>query len=227
MIATGSSRLFATAAKRNIAVVLSGCGVYDGSEIHEAVFVLESISRRRAQYQCFAPNIPQMHVVNHLTGEPSNEQRNVLTESARIARSNVLDIEKLDLSKFDAGVFRGSLGAAKNLSLPSPVTSVINAFHSAKKPIGACCIAPVLLARTLPGVHVTLGQEKVCDENPYADACGAAKIMGATHVQCKPTEVCVDKENRIVTTPAYMHNSPIHVVRDGIDNMIEELLKLM
>lgn len=134
-------------------------------------------------------------------------------------------------------VFPGGFGAAKNLSsfasagpkmevIPS-VAQLINAFHSAKKPIGACCIAPVLLARTLPGVHVTLGQEKVCDENPYADACGAAKIMGATHVQCKPTEVCVDKENRIVTTPAYMHNSPIHVVRDGIDNMIEELLKLM
>ena len=107
------------------------------------------------------------------------------------------------------------------------VSDVLKAFNAAGKPIGACCIAPVILARIFPKVHVTLGQEKVCDENPYADACGAAKIMGATHVQCKPTEVCVDKENRIVTTPAYMHNSPIHVVRDGIDNMIEELLKLM
>ena len=133
-------------------------------------------------------------------------------------------------------VFPGGFGAAKNLSsfasagpkmevIPS-VAHLINAFHSAKKPIAACCIAPILLARTLPGVRITLGQEKVCDENPYADACGVAKVLGANHVECKPTEVCIDRENQIVTTPAYMHNSPIHVVREGIDHMVEEMLKL-
>ena len=134
-------------------------------------------------------------------------------------------------------MFPGGFGAAKNLSsfasagpkmevIPS-VAQLINAFHSAKKPIAACCIAPILLARTLPGVRITLGQEKVCDENPYADACGVAKVLSANHVECKPTEVCIDRENQIVTTPAYMHNSPIHVVREGIDHMVEEMLKLL
>ena len=134
-------------------------------------------------------------------------------------------------------VLPGGFGAAKNLStfategpkmeVREDIKNVITSFHNAKKPIAACCIAPVILARLFPKVKVTLGQEKVCDENPYADACGAAKVMGATHVPCGASEVCIDKEMKIVTSHAYMHNSPIHIVRDSVDNMIKALLELL
>lgn len=131
----------------------------------------------------------------------------------------------------------GGFGAAKNLSnfgsegpkmeVTENVKKIVTAFHNANKPIASCCIAPVIIARLFPKVHVTLGQEKVCDENPFADACGAVKVMGAVHVPCNATEVCVDKEMKIVSTPAYMRNSPIHVVHDGIDNMIKALFELL
>ena len=107
------------------------------------------------------------------------------------------------------------------------VKKFITAFHEAKKPIAACCIAPIIAARLFPNVHITLGQEKVCDENPYADACAAVKTMGAVHVPCNATEVCVDKEMKVVSSPAYMRNGPIHVIHDSIDNMIKALFEML
>ncbi|KAK8801511.1 hypothetical protein JH06_1539 [Blastocystis sp. subtype 4] len=245
MLSRSVYRLFSTSATKKVAVILSGCGVYDGSEIQESVFILESLSRRNAKYQCFAPNIDQMHVINHLTGDPMDEKRNVLIESARIARSDVKDLIELKQENFDvftgffphpqALVLPGGFGVAKNLSdfgakgpkmeVLKSVGDILVSFHNANKPIGACCIAPVLLARMFPGVRLTLGKEEVGPESPFADACGAAKTMGSTHVPCKPKEVCID-ETKIVTTPAYMYTSPIHIVRDGVDSMIEQVLKM-
>ena len=72
---------------KKIAVVLSGSGVYDGSEIHEAVLSLLAIEKHGAQWHCFAPNINQHHVINHITGAEMDTTRNVLIESARIARA--------------------------------------------------------------------------------------------------------------------------------------------
>ena len=134
-------------------------------------------------------------------------------------------------------VIPGGFGAAKNLStfavdgpnmqVKENVKKIIVAFHEAKKPIAACCIAPVIAARLFPNCHVTLGREEICEENPFADACGAVKAMGAVHVPCNGKEVCVDKEMKIVSSPAYMRKQPIHVVHDSIDNMIKELFEML
>ncbi|MED6235723.1 Glutamine amidotransferase-like class 1 domain-containing protein 3A, mitochondrial [Ataeniobius toweri] len=155
---------------KRVAVVLAGCGVYDGSEIHEASAVLVHLSRGGAAVQMFAPNIDQMHVVNHLKGEPSEEKRNVLVESARLARGNIQDLSKLSVKDHDAIIFPGGFGAAKNLctwavqgkdcSVNDEVKATLQAFHSEGKPIGLCCISPVLAAKVLPGCEVTVGIEK-------------------------------------------------------------------
>lgn len=219
-----------------VAVVLSGCGVFDGSEIHEAVSILLHLSRAGVVYDCFAPNIDQAQVINHLTHQPApGEKRNVLVESARIARGKIQSLDKLDPAKYDAVFFPGGFGAAKNLSdfatkgaecTPHPqVERVIKSFHAAGKPVGLCCIAPVLAARVLgtkkggPGVKVTIGGDK-----GTADAIAA---MGATHQNCAVTEACVDDAQRVATAPAYMYDAPIHQVFDGIGAMVESTLALI
>ena len=154
---------------KQVAVVLSGSGVYDGSEIHEAVMTLLAIDQQGAAYQCFAPDIMQHHVINHLTGEPSDEVRNVLVESARIARGNIKPLSQFNADEFDALIFPGGFGAAKNLSsfafegsdcvVDGGVTTAVEAMRSQGKPIGALCIAPAAMAKILPGAKVTIGQD--------------------------------------------------------------------
>jgi len=211
-----------------IAVVLSGCGVFDGTEIHEAVSVLVHLSRAGASYECFAPDRPQMHVVDHLAGEPvPGETRNVLRESARIARGQIRPLAELRASDFDAVIFPGGFGAAKNLcdfatkgaetTVDPDVERVVCEFHDAGKPVGMCCIAPVIAARVLPGCTVTIG-----DDPATAEAIAA---MGSTHAERPVTEACVDGGFNVVTAPAYMYgDAPVHCVFDGIGAMVRGVL---
>ncbi len=220
--------------QKKIAVVLCGCGRADGSEIHESVSCLIHLARHGALYRCFAPDAPQPSVVNHVTDEVMRESRNMMVESARISRGDITPLAKLDVDAFDAVVFPGGFGAAKNLCdfasrgaacavLPD-VERVLRGFHAKNKPVGLCCIAPVLAARVLgtrmggPGVRVTVG--------PDSPAASAIAEMGSTNVARQATEAFVDDANKIVTTPAYMCDAQPHQVYEGIGQMIERVLQL-
>ena len=214
--------------KKSIAVILSGCGHQDGAEIHEATLTLWAIHKNGAEYQCYAPNIPQHHVLNHLTGKEMDEQRNVLIESARIARGNVLDLTEFQAGNHDALVIPGGLGAAKNLSsyafdgpscrINKDVEKAILSMAEQKKPIGALCIAPAILARLLDNLTVTIGQDPTTAAN--------IETMGARHTTTLPGEVVVDKEHKVVTTPCYMLNSRVDQIGEGADKLIREVLQL-
>ena len=215
--------------KNKIAVVLSGCGVYDGSEIHEATLTLYAIDKNGAEYQIFAPNIQQHDVVNHLTGKNMNETRNVLVEAARIARGNILALDKFNAKKFDAIIFPGGFGAAKNLSsyafdgvncsVNSEVADAIKSMAKLKKPIGALCISPVIIAKVLANVELTIGN----DTNTANDV----SQMGATHKNTANGEVVVDIKNKIVTNPCYMLNASIAQIGEGADNVVKSILELI
>lgn len=220
---------------RPIAVILSGCGRGDGSEIHESVSCLIHLSRLGFTYRCFAPDKAQSDVINHATGEPTKETRNVLVESARISRGDISPLPSLNPADFDAIVFPGGFGAAKNLSsfakdganctVDSHVERVIREFRAQKKPIGLCCIAPVLAAKVLgasaggPGCQVTIGSD--------AGTAEAVRAMGATNVAKAVTEAVVDEANRIATTPAYMCDASIHDVFVGIGKMIDATVAMI
>ncbi|XP_003463997.1 glutamine amidotransferase-like class 1 domain-containing protein 3, mitochondrial isoform X1 [Cavia porcellus] len=221
-----------------VALVLSGCGVYDGTEIHEASAILVHLSRGGAEVQIFAPDIPQMHVIDHTQGQPSEkESRNVLTESARIARGKISSLAQLSAANHDAAIFPGGFGAAKNLStfavdgkdcrVNEDVARVLKEFHGAGKPIGLCCIAPVLAAKVLRGVEVTVGHEQ--EEGgkwPYAGTAEAIKALGAKHCVKGVTEAHVDQKNKVVTTPAFMCDTALHHIHDGIGVMVRSVLEL-
>ncbi|KAM9253172.1 glutamine amidotransferase-like class 1 domain-containing protein 3, mitochondrial isoform 1-T1 [Dugong dugon] len=221
-----------------VAVVLSGCGVYDGTEIHEASAILVHLSRGGADVQIFAPDTSQMHVVDHTKGQPSEgDTRNVLTESARIARGKIADLAQLRAADHDAAIFPGGFGAAKNLStfavdgkdckVNRDVERVLKEFHGAGKPIGLCCIAPVLAARVLHGVEVTVGHEQ--EEGgkwPYPGTAEAIRALGAKHCVKDVTEVHVDQKNKVVTTPAFMCETALHHIHDGIGAMVRKVLEL-
>lgn len=218
--------------------VLSGCGVYDGTELHEASAILVHLSRGGAKVQIFAPDVPQMHVVDHSKGQPSEgETRNVLAESARIARGKIADLARLSAADHDAVIFPGGFGAAKNLStfavdgkdckVDRDVERVLREFHGAGKPIGLCCIAPVLAAKVLRGVEVTVGHEQ--EEGgkwPHAGTAEVIKALGAKHRVAEVTEAHVDRRNKVVTTPAFMCDTELHLVHDGLGAMVREVLEL-
>ncbi|XP_034417441.1 glutamine amidotransferase-like class 1 domain-containing protein 3A, mitochondrial [Cyclopterus lumpus] len=232
---TVNNSYYVTQMGKRVAVVLAGCGVYDGSEIHEASAVLVHLSRGGASVNMFAPNIDQMHVVNHLKGEPSEEKRNVLVESARLARGNIQDLAHLSVKDHDAVIFPGGFGAAKNLctwavqgkdcSVNDDVKAALQAFHGEGKPIGLCCIAPVLAAKVFPGCEVTVGIEKDDKYPDTADTAAAISQLGCKHVSKGVGESHVDEKNKLVTTAAYMCNAPIHEVFDGIGAMVQDVLK--
>ncbi|MDH0745876.1 isoprenoid biosynthesis glyoxalase ElbB [Pseudomonas sp. GD03842] len=214
---------------KKVAVILSGCGVQDGAEIHESVLTLLRLDQRGAQVKCFAPNIPQHHVVNHLTGEEMPETRNVLVESARIARGAIEDIREADISEFDALIIPGGFGAAKNLSnfategsgcrVQAQVLAMAEAFAEAGKPIGLICVAPALAAKIYgPGVTCTIGN---CAET-------AAKItkMGGQHQTCDVADIVEDKDRKLVSTPAYMVAKSISEVATGINKLVDRVLEL-
>ncbi len=218
-----------TQTKKSIAVILSGCGNQDGAEIHEATLTLWAIHKNGADYQCYAPDIQQHHVLNHLTGKEMNEERNVLIESARIARGEVLDLADFQASSHDALVIPGGLGAAKNLStyafdgsnctINADVQKAILAMAGEHKPIGALCIAPAILAKVLGDVEVTIGQDSGTAANIEA--------MGGHHTTTMQGEITVDTEHKVVTTPCYMLNSRVDQIGEGADRLVQALLKLM
>jgi enhancing lycopene biosynthesis protein 2 len=214
---------------KKVAVILSGSGVYDGAEIHESVITLLRLDQRGAQVQCFAPNIAQLHVINHLTGEEMPESRNVLVESARIARGNIKDIREADVDDFDALIVPGGFGAAKNLSnfavegagcsVQPEVLALAEAFAEAGKPVGLMCISPALAAKIYgPGVTCTIGND--------TDTATAMNKMGATHEDCAVTEIIEDKARKLVTTPAYMLAQNISEAASGINKLVDRVLEL-
>ena len=214
---------------KKVAVILSGCGVYDGAEIYESVITLLRLDQRGAQVQCFAPNIAQLHVINHLTGEEMPESRNVLVESARIARGEVKDIREANAEDFDALIVPGGFGSAKNLSnfavegtgctVQPDVLALTEAFAEAGKPVGLICISPALAAKIYgPGVICTIGND--------ADTAAALNKMGATHKDCAVSEIVEDKARKLVTTPAYMLAQSISEAASGINKLVDRVLEL-
>lgn len=214
---------------KKFAVVLSGCGVFDGAEIHEATLTLLAIAQQGASYEIFAPDVDQHHVINHLTHQEMPEKRNVLVESARIARGNIRPLSQFQAGDFDALIFPGGFGAAKNLSTVAfhgpdasvnpDVEKAVKEMHRAGKPIGALCIAPAVIARILGSVSVTIGDDPGTAE--------AVKKMGATHVVTTHGEVTVDRKNMIFTTPCYMLDATIVQIYEGATNVVREMMKSM
>ena len=214
---------------KKFAIILAGCGVYDGAEIHEAVMSMYAVMKNGAEYQVFAPDIAQHHVVNHLTGAEMPESRNVLVESARIARGNIKPVAELNLRDFDALLFPGGFGVAKNLcsyafegadcSVNPEISILIKEAVSLRKPIGALCISPVLLAKIMGDVTITVGP----DEEDAANV----KAMGANHIATQHGEVIIDDKHRLFTTPCYQLKSTIVQVAEGAENIVKAMLKVM
>ncbi len=215
---------------KKVAVVLAGCGVYDGSEIHEAVITLLALDQRGATYQCLAPNINQMHVVNHVTGQPSaGETRNAMVEAARIARGEIQDLATARAEDFDALIVPGGFGAAKNLcdfavkgaemTVQPDFLRFAQAMRDARKPIGLICISPTMSARIFgEGVQCTIGND--------ADTAAAIAAMGGKHIECPVDKAYVDERNKLVTTPAYMLAQRISDLAKGIGDCVEKVLAL-
>lgn len=216
---------------KKVAVILSGCGVFDGAEIHESVLVLLALDRANARVTCAAPDVPQHHVINHLTQQPApGESRNVLVESARIARGNIIPLQQLKVADLDAVILPGGFGAAKNLcsfalvggnfEVNPEVARVVYEAHQAGKPIGFVCIAPAVCARLLGPDHVefTIGTD--------AATAKALESAGGQHVPCNVFNVVVDKRHKVVTTPAYMLASRITEAEAGINKLVQAVLEM-
>jgi len=215
-----------------VAVILSGCGVFDGAEIHETCAALLALHRAGAEAVVCAPTGPQMHVMNHLAGEPATgESRDILVEAARIARGEITPLAELDPTAVDAVLLPGGFGAAKNLcnfatagadcSVHPEVNEFLLRAQGAGKPLGAMCIAPVILARVFGAdlkPRLTIGNDPTTADQ--------VNMMGAEHIACAADDIVVDVPNRIVTTPAYMLAGDIGEVFDGADKFVVKLLEL-
>lgn len=224
-----------------IGVLLSGNGVFDGSEIQEAVFTLLAIDENNADALCFAPNIDQHHVLNHVTGDEMNESRNVLVESARIARGNIQDLKEISSDNIDALVLPGGFGAAKNLTkwafdgpdgdiLPD-VKRLINEMVHYRKPVCGLCMGPTVIAKALEGsgvkANLTVGTTEA--PSPYEiDAISAGmEKTGATAIMKEVTEIMVDETNKIITAPCYMMEATISQIRNNIKMAIDKTVQLI
>mgnify|MGYP002638808985 FL=1 len=213
-----------------VAVVLSGSGFLDGAEIQESVITMLNLDKSGVSYQCMAPDIEQMHVVNHLTGEVSaGEHRNVLVEAARIARTNVVDIALANPNEYDAVIFPGGYGAAKNLSdfavkgaastVQEDVLQFARAFAASGKPMGFLCISPALIPHIYGAdARLTIGSD--------VDTAAAINEMGGIHVNCPVEDFIVDEERKIVSTPAYMLDVRISEVATGIEKLVNKVLEM-
>ncbi|XP_028434618.1 ES1 protein, mitochondrial [Perca flavescens] len=231
----------------NIAVVFSGCGWWDGTDVHEGVYTMYHLSRNGARFQMFAPNQQQMHVMDHMRKQPgSGENRNMMMEAARFSHgqgmTQMQDLSKLDINSFDAVIFPGGHGVTKNLcsfvkdgkdfKLHNDVERVLKEFHRSRKPIGLASMAPMLACRVLPSIEVTMGYEK--DENtrwgnwPNTNMVQAVKSMGARHNVREPYEAYVDEKNKVVSTPTFMWETEYHYhyIFDGIGNMVKHVMRM-
>ena len=217
--------------KTKVAVILSGCGVHDGAEIQESVLTLLALEKAGADTICLAPDITQRQVIDHASGdELEEEDRNVMVEAARISRGKILPLDNARADDFDAFIYVGGFGVAKNLSsyafdgtnydVDPAVIDIIQATHLAGKPQGFMCIAPVLAARALGDQHVklTIGND--------ADTVAALEAKGAHHVDCSVDSIVVDRSNRVATTPAYMLAQSITEAESGINQLVEAVLNL-
>ena len=215
-----------------VGVLLSGSGVQDGSEIHESVLTALSLEKSRAEIVFMAPNIDQMHVINHYTGQEMDEFRNVLVESARIARGNIKDLAEIRGEDLDALIIPGGLGVAKNLSdyamsgsecsVNPDVYRLVVEMLISKKPIGAICIAPAMMSKILSeqnlSANLTVGSDSATSKDIEA--------MGSQHQNCSTKEVVVDVKNKIVSTPAYMDAKSISEVAEGIEKLVNEIVSM-
>ncbi len=217
--------------KKKIGVLLAGCGVMDGSEIHEATLTLYFLDKQGAEYVCMAPDKNQLDVMNHILGKAAEENRNVLLEAARIARGNIRDVRTVKANEIDGIIIPGGFGAAKNLctfakdgpdcQADEGVSRLLNELHRQKKPIGALCIAPALLARLFGREHaveLTIGKD--------AGTASALEKMGAKHQSANVDEIVVDNKNRIVTTPCYMLAQSVKEVGAGAEKLVAKVLEM-
>jgi enhancing lycopene biosynthesis protein 2 len=210
------------------AIVLSGCGVYDGAEIHESTLTMLAVDKNGCEYEIFAPNIQQHHVINHLTGEVMDESRNVLIEAARIARGRIKALTEYRPENFDGIIFPGGFGVAKNLSsyavdgtdmrIDKIVARAVKETHAAGKPIGALCISPVMIAALIPGVEVTLGSD------PKYNA--EMETLGSKNKTTGNRKIVTDEKNKVVSTPCYMNNATISDIAEGADMLVKAIIAL-
>lgn len=211
-----------------VGVILSGCGVQDGSEIHEATLLLLALDKAGCEALCFAPDKPQLDVVDHASGKPTGETRNVLVESARLARGAIRPLSEASPASLDAVMLPGGFGAAKNLCtfavdgadcrVDADLARLLEGMRAAGKPVGAACIAPVILARLFPKAQVTIGSDP--------GTAGAVEKMGARHVAAPAVGVVVDRKLRLASTPCYMLASRISEVAEGMDKLVAAVLEL-
>lgn len=213
-----------------VAVVLSGCGFLDGAEINEAVISLLALNRAGARVSVYAPDKPQMHVVDHLLGAPAEGQtRNVLTESARIARGHIKPLAELSHDGFDALFLPGGFGVAKNLSdfavrgtegsVEPDLVRVLKGFRGADKPIGAVCISPAVVVLALHEGQVTIGSD--------AGTAAAIEALGGDHQVCPVSEAVVDVERKLATAPAFMEDVQLADVASGIEQAVAATLSMI
>jgi len=214
---------------KKFAIIIGGCGHRDGSEIHETTMTMLAIENHGCTYELFAPNRDQYHVINHLTGMETAEKRNMLVEAARIARGNIKNVDNFSVNDFDAVIFPGGYGVAKNFfnyafegknaSVDAQISQIIKEIKAANKPIGALCIAPVLLSKVLGNITVTIGN----DEHTARDI----TAFGGQNINTSHGDVISDEANKIFTTPAYMLNATISDVAKGANNLVATMLKTM
>ena len=220
---------------KNIAVILAGCGHLDGAEIRESLLTLLELDRQDANVKVFAPTYDQFHTVNHMTGEAEetteNNKRSIIEEASRITRGPIEPLNSLDVNTFDGLIIPGGFGVAKNLSkfafdgpqgaLDPDLRKIVESFHEQKKPIGAICISPAVIAMVLGvhGVKLTIGDQKEVAE--------AIESTGAQHQTCSVEQICFDEQNKIVSTPAYMYDGArLKDVSAGIQKLVEKVLTL-
>ena len=217
---------------KKIGVILSGCGYLDGAEIQESVLTLLAIDRAGAEAICLAPDIPQHHVVNHLTGKVAQgETRNVLVESARIARGSITALDKAAIQNLDALVLPGGYGAAKNLSdfafkgaacaVNPDVAQAIRTCHAAGKPLGFICIAPAIAARVLgtEAIELTIGNDR--------ETAIAIEALGAKQIDCPVWNTVISSSGSVISTPAYMLGPTIGEVAKGIEKLVGDIIALL
>ncbi|OTA19310.1 isoprenoid biosynthesis protein with amidotransferase-like domain [Xenorhabdus beddingii] len=215
---------------KSVAVILSGCGVYDGSEIHESVLTMLSLSRLGAKVSFFSPDEVQHHVINHLNGEEQQESRHIMEESARITRGNMQPLSKVDINELDALIIPGGFGAAKNLcnfaykgsdcEINKELLTIVQSMHQQGKPMGFICIAPVMVAKILgKPIKVTIGNDP--------ETAAQIEKMGGIHVDCPVDDIVVDFKNKIVTTPAYMLAESLSQAEKGIDKLVKKIWEMI
>ncbi|CDG95493.1 sigma cross-reacting protein 27A (SCRP-27A),enhancing lycopene biosynthesis protein 2, with glutamine amidotransferase-like domain [Xenorhabdus bovienii str. puntauvense] len=213
-----------------VAVILSGCGVYDGSEIHESVLTMLSLSRLGAKVSFFSPDEVQHHVINHLNGEEGKETRHIMQESARITRGNIQPLSQVDINTLDALIIPGGFGVAKNLcnfafkgsecEINKDLLSIVRSMHQQGKPMGFMCIAPVMVAKILGRpIKVTIGNDP--------ETAAQIEAMGGIHIECPVDDIVIDFKNKIVTTPAYMLAESLSQAEQGIDKLVRKILEMI